>query len=340
MHMPTDTEFKPVGFLYIGDPHISSRNIGRRKDDYMRSGLAKLDACAALCWEKKLLPVILGDLLHRNDDSKPTMLNKLVRTLKRFPVAPLVLEGNHDKEKTELSDEDVLTLLVETDVVELVGEGAFREFLFEGAGAPVRLWGCPYGATIPRHLPEFNGATVMLTHHDMAFSSSYPGALPLIEIHNCAMVVNGHMHDTKPLQKMGQTVWHNPGNIESLSVDLAHHVPKAWEWRPDMATTELCGHLLPHGTDLFDIAGLEVAAADAGTAVAGLPTQESSFARLLASQSSTEAAKTTDGTVLVEDLGTVLSAQNASDPVRRLMLALAGKVSMAPAGAPPEPAAA
>lgn len=318
--------FQPKGFLFLGDPHVSSERIGRRKDDYTSSVLDKLSAAAKMCEQLQLLPVITGDLMHRNDDNDVRMLNRLIRALKAFPVTPIVLEGNHDRELATLSDYDVLMLLSQTGVVQLTGEGEVGQFLFEGAAEPVRLWACPYGSELPTELPAFEGKTLLLTHHDMAFGSAYPGAAPLSFIKNCDMVVNGHMHDTKESVLVGYTWWHNPGNIEPLSVDLASHIPKAWEWRPDMPVTALQGHELPHGTDLFDLAGLEVKASDADAAVAALPDVESQFVQMLNEQTQNEAAKTSDKSVLVEDLSTVLSVQNAPEAVRKLMFALAAGV--------------
>jgi hypothetical protein len=315
--------FKPSGLLFIGDPHVCSTSIGRRKDDYTKSVLGKLTAAAVLCHEKHLIPVITGDLMHRNDDSAIRMLNGLMRVLKSFPVPPIVLEGNHDRELTELSDSDVLMLLAQTGVVRLTGTGLVEVFDFEGAAEEVRLWACPYGAAIPGSLPAFKGKTVLLTHHDMAFGSAYPGAAPLSRVEHCDMVVNGHMHDTKKSVLVGDTWWHNPGNIEPLSVDLVAHIPRAWEWRPGQDTGALLGHELPHRTDVFDMAGLVVLASDAEDSVKSLPAVESSFAAMLDEQSTTEAARTADKSVLVEDLAAVLDAQNASDPIRKLMFALA-----------------
>lgn len=319
--MPLDA-FSPVGFLFIGDPHVCSTRIGRRKDDYTSSVLDKLDQAAALCAELRLLPIITGDLLHRNDDSEIRMLNRFTRTLKRFPVPPIVLEGNHDRGRTKLSDDDVLQLLAENGLVRLTGEGEVEVFDLAGSVKPTRLWACPYGAEIPTSLPSFDGATVMLTHHDMAFGSAYPGAAPLTSVTNCDMVVNGHMHDTKESVYVGATWWHNPGNIEPLSVDLASHVPSVWSWVPGQSVSSLTQHALQYEVDVFDLGGLEVPASAPDLAVATLPAMESSFARMLVEQSTNEAGKTEDMAVLMEDLQQVLSAQNASDAVRKLMMSL------------------
>lgn len=312
------------GFLLIGDPHVCSSRPGRRKDDYLASVLAKLRECAALCTLHNLVPVVLGDLLHRNDDNSLKMLNRLTRVLKLFPVPPIVLEGNHDKEQTELTEADALALLALNGVVHVATtSGVIGVFNF--GGKMVRLWGCPYGQVIPSDLGEFDGQTVMISHHDMAFGSAYPGATELSEVLHCTMVVNGHMHDTKKPVLVGGTWWTNPGNIEPLSVDLADHVPCAWEWAPGMAAGALNPHQLQHGVDLFDMGGLQVVAATGDEAVVSMEAAASKFAAML-SEASVDAEKTDDASVMLQDLDAVLAASGVSDATQKLMQAVAAGV--------------
>lgn len=312
------------GFLFIGDPHVSSSRPGRRKDDYLKSVLDKLSECADLCTLHNLVPVILGDLFHRSDDNSLKMLNRLTRVLKRFPVLPVVLDGNHDKEQTQLSESDALALLQLNGVVFVASLNA-EIGVFEFKGTKVRLWGCPYGAAIPRDLGAFEGQTLMITHHDMAFGSAYPGAIPLTEISNCEMVVNGHMHDTKPPVQVGSTWWNNPGNIEPLSIDLADHVPCAWEWTPNMPTGALSAHPLTHGSELFDMGGLLVQASTPDVAVVSMAVAASKFAQML-STTSVDASKTDDASVMLEDLKVVLEQSGVSDATTTLMQAVAAGV--------------
>ncbi len=313
------------GILFIGDPHVSSKKIGRRKDDYLASVLGKLEACASLCHERQLLPVVLGDLFHRNDDSNLSMLNRLTRVLKAFPVAPLVLEGNHDKEQTQASDADALTLLMQTGVVQVLSQ-AGQSVELELDGKAVRLVAFPYGCHLPDYLEEFDGVTLGISHHDLAFGSAYPGSKPLQGILNCDAVVNGHMHDTKKSVLVGDTWWHNPGNIEPLSVDLASHVPMAWAWTPAMPVEQLEGLPLPHGTDLFDLTGLQVEAATGDEIVKDFAPVASEFAQLLSTQTAMDAGRTDDATILLEDLSEVLELAGVSDHSKQLMQALAAEL--------------
>ncbi len=313
------------GLLFIGDPHVSSKRIGRRKDDYLKSVLDKLRECAQLCHERKLVPVILGDLFHRNDDNNLSMLNALMRVLKGFPMRPLVLEGNHDKEQTTLSDADALTTLALANVVDVLSDsGEYRDFRL--GSESVRLWAFPHGGEIPARVESFEGRALAVTHHDLAFGSAYPGSQPLKEIEGVELVVNGHMHDTKPAVQVGSTWWHNPGNIEPLSVDLAHHVPMAWEWTPSTTAGVLQGIPLTHGSDLFDLTGLQVDAADAADAVQAYVPSASEFAQLLQAQGALDAGRTDDASVLLEDLHLVLEASGASEASKSLLQALAAEL--------------
>lgn len=316
---------KKDGFLWIGDPHVCSRKVGRRKDDYLASVLEKLSVCATLSNERNLQAVCLGDLFHRSDDNNLKMLNMLMRVLKEFSTPMLVLEGNHDKELTSLSDSDALMLLQQAGVVKVCS--SMEVLPFEIAGTHVSLWMVPDGTDIPDAVLG-DDVNIMVTHHDLAIGSSYPGALPLKEIDGVAFVVNGHMHDTKKPVKVGATWWHNPGNLEPLSIDLESHVPKAWVWTPDMPYDHLEGVLLPHGLDLFDRTGVQVEAGDAENAVEQLVGgQGSAFAELLASDNAMDAAITDEAAILKEDLEEVLASSGATPAAAMLLRHLAGQLS-------------
>lgn len=326
------------GLLFIGDPHVSSRRISRRKDDYLSSVLSKLETCARLCRERRLQAVITGDLFHRNDDSDLRMLNRLVAVLGLFPSRPIVVEGNHDKEQSSLGDGDALQLLALTGVVDVASTpGLFREIDVEGTR--VLLHAFPHGCDIPDEVPapsnelEQPSMSLAVTHHDLAIGSAYPGALPLKEIRGLAMVVNGHMHATKSPVQLGQTWWHNPGNIEPLSVDLRDHVPCAWEWAPSRGASSLLPHQLPHDKDVFDMTGLQVEASDADDAVQALA-EKSLFAEIMQEQSGAlQAERTDEAAILKEDLEFVLEASGVSAATQALLRVLAQRLASAPTGA-------
>ena len=315
------------GILFIGDPHVYSARPGRRRDDYLSSVLEKLTRASEICWERSLLPVILGDLFHRAKENHLPTLARLFETLGHFPVQPLVLGGNHDKNDTTLQESDALSLFAQTGVIEVL-DGACRAWrTLETEAGPVHLWGAPYGSQIPDAI-EAGGAgqVVLVTHHDLAFQGAYPGAQLLKEIRGCDMVVNGHMHFATPSVQKGRTWWHNPGNIEPITIDCKDHKPAVWAWEAGTACEALERIDLPHNADCFDLTGIAVEASDAASAAAALP--ESHFAELLAQDEWLGAkAVENDGEAFLEDLAAGLDEIGAADPVRKILTQLAAGVS-------------
>lgn len=326
------------GILWIGDPHLSSKAIGRRNDDYTLSVLNKLSESAIICNTRNLLPVIAGDLFHVADENHLKTLNRLIRVLKQFDEIPRCLEGNHDKKNFTTGDEDALTLIVEAGVLKLYDKFELAETITINDKI-INLWGCPHGTDLPKKLPENVGETnVLFTHHDLAFGSAYPGALPLYEIKGCSMVLNGHMHDRKESVKKGATLWHNKGNIEPVSVDLINHVPAVWEWDGNQEF-ELTEHTLTHNRDVFDLTGIKIKAADSADSVNALiggsyeggkvevEVEESEFVKALVSDQSLDANKTSDAEIIISDLTEILELMNASEGTRTLMTTLASTLS-------------
>lgn len=319
------------GVQYIGDPHASSRRPGRRKDDFAASVLAKLAECAEKSHELKLKTVILGDLFHSAGENDLTLLNRLARVLRSFYSPVHIVVGNHDKGRFNLSDGDALTFIFESGAAIPLGVD-----MVDVQGVSVRIVGVGHGDPLPNSV-EREGADVvnLVTHHDLAFGSAYPGALPLTEIPGVDFVVNGHMHDTKPSVIKGSTVWHNPGNIEPLSIDLRDHVPAFWVWTPSSEGHKLSQHVLKHDSDCFDLTGLVVEATDAVEAVEALPAPSTpgEFATQLAAEDVLAAEKTDDANVLAEDLQVVLSSAGVSEATALLMSKLMERVQLKAASA-------
>lgn len=321
------------GFLFIGDPHLSSTRPGRRKDDYVSSVLNKLSLAAEIARREELVPVILGDLFHRPKENHLATLTRLVEVLQQFPQVPLCLGGNHDKSQTLLTDTDALQLLAQSGLLE-VFDGECREALMlDTPAGRIALWAAPYGAALPASIESTADQVVLITHHDLAFESAYPGAAELFEIAGCDLVVNGHMHKTAPSVQKGQTNWHCPGNIEPLSVDCIDHVPAVWLWRGGDARQPLEQIVVPHERDCFDLTGLNVAAGTTDAALDALSVPQlsvpalggtSHFAELLSAQTTLEADRTEDDATFLEDLAQAFVELDAPSPVRRLLLALAG----------------
>lgn len=328
---------RPKGFLFIGDPHVSSVKPGKRTDDFTASVLGKLSEAAAIAREHELIPVILGDLIHRENESSVSLISRLSLVLREFPRTPLELAGNHGRHDLSATvPDDVEYLLDAAGLIELMSDPAeVRQFTF--GRSRVNLHVAPYGSLLPERVPAEEGVfNVLVTHHDLAFEGAYPGATQLRAISGVHMAVNGHMHKTAPSLSVGGTVWHCPGNIEPLSVDVRHHQPAVWSWVPGKGT-KLKPHYLRHNPDCFNLVGRYVLEASDDEVLDDLDqVQEqraSLFAQALADEDGLDTERTDEAVGLLEDLDAVLADKEASDVTSQLLRMLAQEVSQSAAAA-------
>jgi hypothetical protein len=306
------------GLLVIGDPHVSSRRPGRRKEAVWPAPImAKLERCVAVANERNLVPVILGDLFDRPVERDMALKAQLVRILQGFRRRAIVNVGNHDMLHTTLSDSDSLALLGLCDVVDVVAESGPVTTL-DLAGHRLGIGMTPYGQTIPTDVSgSMTGADRLawFTHHDIAFESSYPGAVPPHAVAGCDIVVNGHVHKTQKPILAGRTRWLNPGNISRQSVDLKDHLPRAWVLD---ARGELVPEALPFETDVFDLTGRVVEAASEERVAA----VESAFVSLLQAQAPADMKRSDDGSVIREEIEAKFKENQTSDAVRAIVRSL------------------
>jgi hypothetical protein len=308
------------GLLHIGDPHISSRRPGTRNDvGFTSVVIDKLRQAAVIANKRKLIPIILGDLFDREDDTDAEMMTLLIRVLNEFDIKPFVLSGNHDLSETVLTDDTALAVLREADVVNVIDESGYFLLarLHDGDSfKTVAVGGSPHSSAVPSLITEvdcngLNGARPdvfgWITHEDMAFDGAYPGSKPLVEIDGCSWVVNGHMHLTKPPVTVGNTVWHNPGNITRQSKDCARHVPSVWEMN---AAGRMKQIPLVYVEDVFDAVKGYVNPDHMGAEI----NITSTFVEMLvkARDDAGGGIKTQDGSVLKEDIAAVCYEKNVS----------------------------
>lgn len=229
------------GLLFVGDPHLWSKGPGKRLDEKIFSSvvLNKIEQAVDIALKNNLYLVFLGDLFHVKEENDIGMLTKLSRILKKMPEPCVTVEGNHEKKELKLTDDVALSLLREAGVIYTIEKSAlWAKFNFLD-GTSAYVGSTPHGEKIPMEvsLPknEKNVDTpiIWLTHHDLDFGETYPGAVAIKEIKGVSMLVNGHIHKTKKSLKFGQMLAHNPGNITRLSTDCKDHVPSVWQWKPD-----------------------------------------------------------------------------------------------------------
>ncbi|TGE01196.1 hypothetical protein [Methylobacterium nonmethylotrophicum] len=308
-----------AGLLIIGDPHVSSRRPGRRKDpDWPAPVLAKLEHCVALANDRDLAPVLLGDLFERPVEPDESLKSRLIRILKGFRHRPLANVGNHDIRHTRLSDGDSLAMLAVSDVLDVVPESGPAAH-YRADGRLLGLGATPFGQAIPTNASGlFPGAdhAVWLTHHDLAFGAGYPGAVPPEAIRGCALAVNGHVHKRHAPLRVGDTLWFNPGNITRASVDLIAHVPAVFVLAGDLALSE---ERLPFAPDVFDLTGRQVAADPAPETEGRV---ESAFVSLLRAETTTDLARSDDGALIREEIEAKFLRDETPEPVRAAIRSL------------------
>lgn len=309
----------PDGLLFIGDPHLSSRRPGRRRDaDFVATCIDRLAQGVALADAGNLVPVILGDLFDRPDEADHRLMALALRTLRAARHRPWCLVGNHDRRHAALTDDTALGVVRAAGAVATL-EASGPAAVLRLDGVVVGLGATPHGQDIPRDVTGAFGtpvATVVwLTHHDLDFGRPYPGAAPTFPIAGCDVVVNGHMHGRERPRRHGRTRWFNPGNILRQTIDQIDHVPAVWSWRP-RARHRLTPHPLRHERDVFDRCGHLAPTLPPGT---GPDDPESVFAALLRAETAHEMTRSADGTLLWEEIARLLDAEQAPDELRVLM---------------------
>lgn len=307
------------GLLFVGDPHLWSLQPGTRLDkSYTATILKKLDDCVHIAIKNNLYMIILGDLFHKQEENNIDMLTKLTRILRKLPDTCATVEGNHEKSQTKLSDDVALSLLREAGVIHTMERNAlWGKFNFKD-GSSCYVGATPYGEKIPTVVevptkePNKDTPIIWLTHHDLDFGSTYPGAIPIKEIQGVSMLVNGHIHGTKKPMTFGKMRAHNPGNISRLSTDMIDHIPAVWQWTMEQKF-ELEPITLDYYRDVFDMIGKQIIIPKLPDTVEAVITPQhiSLFVDKMEEQANTyDPAKTDDGSHIknsIETLGKVLN---------------------------------
>lgn len=244
---------KYSGIMFIGDPHITNVSPKRRvEEEFLDVSLDKLKQSLAIADEKNLFPVCTGDIVNKPIENDIT--SSMIRALRdRNLLMPL---GNHDvnvrrifnvfqsennlpynESSTTIPIDDATNvgILQASGCLDIVNKKEERQILLEN-DTLVRILMIPYGVAIPEVYPKYQGEhqgeiiNLMMTHHDINFGVGiqYPGCEKIFPIENCDMVVNGHIHDYKPVQEVGNTQWFNPGNILRTTKTVMNNEPAVY----------------------------------------------------------------------------------------------------------------
>jgi len=213
---------KKDGILIIGDPHLSSRNPGFRKDNYSQVILDKVDFALQYSIEHKLLPVFLGDIFDCPRSNSNALITELVRLLSKIECCGIY--GNHDVTRNSLEDDDSLRILIESGCYRLIDSDVNSFWSGFVGGTKCIIGGTSWGKQIPR---EFNPCAIFgddytdakviwITHHDLKFHSDTNKGLGLFEFKGVDAVFNGHIHMKMKEVRKGTTTWYNLGNISRI----------------------------------------------------------------------------------------------------------------------------
>lgn len=226
------------GILFVGDPHVAATPPGHRLDDYLETVLRKLRFSLDEARRRHCAPVILGDLFHvprNNPNHLLVALMELFRDLR-----PWVLVGNHDKHEARFTRDVSLAVLGAAGVVRILDRPGPAASL-RVAGLRVLLGASPDWTALPREVSRGDHHTVVwVTHHDLQFPDYDNGRFPLREIPGVDFLVNGHIHTPKPPQRVGGTLWLNPGSLVRLTRSpITRSVePGLLVWRPGVDELE------------------------------------------------------------------------------------------------------
>lgn len=319
------------GFVFIGDPHLTSKKPNRRLEseyEIIEVTVDKLDQAIDIANAKNAIAVITGDLVTYAKDSRALLMTLVFRALRKAKHPVLCLPGNHDVLATEVTDDTALAAIAATGLLLLFPKDCGEVGTFVFGNKVVGLGGVIHSESIPEDVSKWFGGVadeiVLVTHHDIAFDGAYPGSLDVYPVNGCKLLVNGHMHGTKVPLRAGDTWWVNIGNIFRQTIADAKHVPSVWYWTPGLDTPEQnklrfipevfdwTGKIKPVAGELIPDSYLEDDDLD----------KKSAFVAELTASIGAEMPKTNDAGVLLDDINHVKEANKPSDDVIKIIDAL------------------
>ena len=207
-----------AGLLFIGDPHLSGRPPGFRRDDYPQVTLAKLRWALDYGHQHHLLPVLLGDLFHFPRDNANWLLVELMHMLDPAKIGgtTLAVAGNHDCRENALSPDDTLAVLAAAGRLRLLHcDDPWVGIIND---VPITVGGSCWGQSLPKSFDRKTPFVFWVTHHDLRFPGYEDAArLKCFEISGVDAVINGHIHRHLDDVVAGGTTWCNPGNVSRVT---------------------------------------------------------------------------------------------------------------------------
>lgn len=213
------------GILFIGDPHLSSRVPGFRRDEYPTAILDKLAWCLDYAKNEGLVPAILGDLFHFPRDNANWLLGRTIGLLTQHRV--LGIFGNHDYNDATLREDDSFSVIDAAGALVRVDEHPWTGVV---SGRAVMIGGSSHGRKLPLDFERPSADTLVfwMTHHDLLIPGyEEAGRFKPREIAGVDAIINGHIHRHLADVTCGGTVYLTPGNIARVnrSDASAAHTP-------------------------------------------------------------------------------------------------------------------
>lgn len=303
--------FKASGLLFIGDPHLTCVRPGRRlEEDFLPIPLDKIAQAREIAEQNDLFMVFLGDMVDNPNKFKANTKNVVEdrgRIISGFARAMkfrecVTMPGNHDKHEVRLTEDCTLAQMRDLRLIDVIEPGGAYAII-DINGEKVGLGGTPYGEPIPKDVRGIFGEPVdrcvWITHDQFIFDHQIPVLRDPPEIKGVDVAVNGHDHECQAPRQMGQTMWHNIGNITRMSVDKGEHIPAVWQWDPKAGMNR---HVLRYNEVAFDLVGLQVGADVKGAYAAEKAREKSLFSELLVKDSASDFARSDSGDVIQEDI--------------------------------------
>jgi hypothetical protein len=299
---------------------------GRRvEDNFLDVPLDKIRQSREIAQANNLLMVFLGDM-GDNPNQYKAGTQKVVEDrgriitgfAKAMDFSPCVtIPGNHDKHEVRLTPDCTLAQMRDLRLIDVIEPGG-PYAIIEIAGKKIGLGGTPYGEPIPKDVRGVFGEEidqcVWITHDQFIFDHKIPVLRDPPEIKGVDIAVNGHDHECQKPRQIGQTQWHNIGNITRMSVDTEHKPPSVWQWDP---VNGMKRHELVYNKKAFNLVGIQVQPDVRAGVAEEQARKKSSFVELMKVDSTSDMARTDSGDLIAEDIQRMFDRRpDMKEPVR------------------------